>query len=121
MKILNDTITFDDSDFDSLSDFAKKALPLFVGERLEFKTVFADSLNKQIDQAKNVLVIVKGKDPAIEAIVRKLSAADQSKLDEAAPVLDQLTTILESVVAPAPIAFLPADLTADAIGITGKK
>lgn len=94
MNIKDDVLTFEAVDFDGLSDFAKKALPLYVGEKLEFQNVLADTLNVHIEAAKKALTVQKTIEPDVQSLLKKLAAADQKKLDDAAPLLAQLDSVL---------------------------
>lgn len=91
MKITNDRIEFDAADFDGLSDFARKALPVYVGERADFLVVLADTLNSQIEAAKESLVNATRSAESVDEVLNGLAAADQAKYDEA---LTAIRTVL---------------------------
>ena len=108
MRVTNDKISFDASDFDGLSDFALKALLVYVGERTGFATVFSDSLNAQIESAKKVLVESTQSSDEVSGVLRKLAAADSDTKNRA---LAAIQIVLDPVVAASPGSFLPNHLT----------
>lgn len=90
MNITNDIITFDAADFDALSDFAKKALPPYSGTT-PFEETFSNQLNEHIRVAKELLKqTTVTADPKLQSLLGSLATADQAKLDEVAPQIDQL-------------------------------
>jgi hypothetical protein len=118
MKIENDAVSFDAADFDGLSDFAKKALPIYVGENLEFQNVLASDINKVVESAKENLIRTTRSSDEVNPLLRKLAAADSATQAQA---IAAIKNVLDPVVAPSPINFLPAGLTPGLQGGIGSK
>lgn len=97
MTIKNDSLTFDESDFDGLSDLAKKALVNYSGE-VPFHVLLGNQASEHVSIAKRLLSQTTASiDPKLTAIVEGLAIADAQKTADAQTCLDQLIALLGTV------------------------
>jgi hypothetical protein len=94
MNIIDDKISFDPADFSRLSDFAKRALIGFFGDRVLFNEVLADILNGEIENAKSASAATTAVQVKLEDLSDLLAKADPAEFAQAAAQIDQIRVSL---------------------------
>lgn len=91
MKIEKDIVTFDAADFAGLSDYAKKAVSVYLED---YAAYFSVKVNKEIELSKAHLKTLTIAEPTTDSILVGLAAADEAKRLEVEPLLNQLDALL---------------------------
>jgi hypothetical protein len=91
MKITNDQITFDESDFDGLSDFARKAIEQRIGTVADFARETGTILSRSLDADKARLRSNIAASPEVQNLVEKLALTDDtSRADAIAAAVERV-------------------------------
>jgi len=83
MKIDNDTVTFSPSDFDGLSDIAKRAIVNRIGSIEDFAREQGTIITRDIEANRLRLRQSIAESPEVQAMIEKLSMADDTARAEA--------------------------------------
>jgi hypothetical protein len=82
MNIKNDIITFDESDFDGLSDFARKSITSRIGSVADFAVEAGLIFSRSLAADKSALRRSIVESPEVQALAEKLALADdQTRAD----------------------------------------
>lgn len=98
MNIQNDIITFDESDFDALSEDAKSALK---ADRPEFVENFSEFLTQAVRNSVNTFAAARGINPGAADLIVRLGKVHPDKHAEIAAALDA-AALPRNIISPIP-------------------